>query len=119
MVPVAPLLGVMETDRFTHHYSALPMQGLVWLQEAGGFAALGLLLWFIYALFSPSPAVAGGRRQLISRFQAIVGGLSFLIYLVAIGLSLYIWIDDSQSQIAPGQPRSLFTNSIFLGCGCW
>jgi len=96
MASVAPLLGVMEADPNAYTYDRLISTNLVtepsllfrYIQDAGGFAGLGLLLWFIYVFLTPSPAIAGGRRKLISAFQAVTGLGALIGYIVALGLIL-------------------------------
>src|SRR5687768_15312908 len=63
---------------------------IAWLQDAGGFAALGLVLWFIYVLLTPSPAIAGARRKMISKFMAITAAIALFAYLIALGFRLAV-----------------------------
>jgi ABC-type transport system involved in multi-copper enzyme maturation permease subunit len=99
---VSPLLGVMELQPNTFEWKhILPTAGteaqpgydgllVFWLQDAGGFAALGLALWFIYVLLTPAPAVAGSRRKMISKFMAICAAFALVAYLIAAGLTYAI-----------------------------
>lgn len=88
MATVTPLLGVMEMDFRAATWKDIGDLTLTWLQDAGGFAAVGLLLWTIYVMLTPSPAIAGGGRKLISRFMAVTGLLALVVYLVALGLTV-------------------------------
>jgi ABC-2 family transporter protein len=99
---VPSLLGVMELQPNAFEWKhVLPKAGteaqpgydgllVFWLQDAGGFAALGLALWFIYVLLTPSPAIAGSRRKMISKFMAICAAAALVMYLVALGLTFAI-----------------------------
>lgn len=87
MVMVTPLLGVMELDASSREWKDLSSLAITWLQDAGGFAAIGLLLWVIYVLTRSSPSVVGSRRVMISRFMAVTGALALVGYLVAGGLT--------------------------------
>lgn len=112
MATVAPFLGVMEAqaNALVTWRDLLPRAGtpsrpghdgliVYWLQDAGGFAAVGLALWFIYVLFTPSPAIAGSRRKMISKFMAVCGATALVGYLIALGLTIAIW-ESEKSNIA-------------------
>src|SRR5262249_55201573 len=88
------LLGVMELEAGSYAFKDLPKLILVWLQDAGGFAAFALFLWFLYALFTPNVAVVGGRRQLISRFMVVMGLAALVLYVVSLGLMIGVAIND-------------------------
>ncbi|MCE9531009.1 MAG: ABC transporter permease [Planctomycetes bacterium] len=113
MLATTPLLGVMEIDATFTVWDDFGHLTLTWLQDAGGFAAVGLLLWVIYVLMSPSPTVSGGRRKMISKFMAVTGIMSLIVYLIALGLTIAIRIDDQQiaeqqgavQQQNPQQPK--------------
>jgi hypothetical protein len=91
------MLGVMELQNNYEWDHVLPgnipgYDGLLvsWLQDAGGFAALGLALWFIYVLLTPAPAIVGSRRKMISKFMAVCAAAALVTYLVAAGLAYAI-----------------------------
>ena len=90
------LLGVMELSGNNYSWSDLGNLTIVWVQDAGGFAAVGLLLWVLYVLFAPAPAIAGRRRRLISGFMAVTGSLALILYLIAIGLGFIVRADDQK-----------------------
>jgi ABC-type transport system involved in multi-copper enzyme maturation permease subunit len=75
----------------------LPAMFVAWVQEAGGFAAVGLALWLIaYAL--DKSIVAGeeawpGWAKMLFRNLALLTGLSYLIF----GL---LWLADQLSSTA-------------------
>jgi ABC-type transport system involved in multi-copper enzyme maturation permease subunit len=107
---VAPLLGVMDLDPNAASWGEFWTLVQEWLQDAGGFAALGLALWTIYALLAPSPAIAGSRRKLISRFMVVLGVLALFTYLVALGLTVAARVEkkqffDSQGVSAEDQKK--------------
>ncbi len=83
-----PLLGVMEIDPYVIRPSGILVQLVFWFQTAGGYAAVGLLLWHIYVFGNPSAAIAGGRQKLISRFMAITAIAAAVVYLVALGFTI-------------------------------
>lgn len=88
------LLGVMELDANSYEWKDLGHLAITWLQDAGGFAAVGLAVWFIYVLGNPSAAIVGGRRKMISRFMAITAGLALIAYLVAGGFTISAVLAD-------------------------
>jgi hypothetical protein len=88
------LLGVMELETNSYEWKDIGSLFLTWLQDAGGFAALGLFCWTLYVMASPAPAVAGARRQLISRLMAVCGGLALVAYLIAFGLTVSIYFAE-------------------------
>jgi hypothetical protein len=106
----SPLLGVMEYDPnapswkdvFFERDGSIGGLAQSWLQDAGGFAAVGLLVWVIYVLATPSPAVAGSRRKLISKFMAVTGVLALITYLVWAGFVVTTNIEKKQRYEAAG-----------------
>jgi hypothetical protein len=96
MATATPLLGVMEFETEPASWGHLGDLAETYLQDAGGFAAIGLLLWALYVLLSPAPAVAGSRRRLISRFMAVTGVAALVVYLVAFGLTLAVRAEQQQ-----------------------
>ncbi len=84
--------------RFFHYDGLLK----VWLQDAGGFAALGLLLWFVYVLLTPSPAIVGGRRKMISKFMAVCATTALVAYLVAGGFTVAVYLDEKEKMAEAG-----------------
>ncbi len=60
---------------------------------------MGLAVWFIYVLATPSPAIVGGRRKMISSFMAIMAGLALIAYLVAGGFTISsVLADDAFAE---------------------
>src|SRR5258708_6060490 len=63
MVMYPALLGVMELEGNSYEWNDIGRLTLTWLQDAGGFAAIGLLLWVIYVILTPAPAIAKQQQQ--------------------------------------------------------
>jgi len=99
---VAPVFGVMELQNRSEGWSDFGRLTVTWLQDAGGFAAIGLLVWFLYVMVSPAPAIAGSRRRMISKFMAIAGLLAFMMYLVAFGLTVAVRLDNDRQAEEQG-----------------
>jgi ABC-2 family transporter protein len=100
------LLGVMELEPNSYTWKDVGSLTVTWLQDAGGFAAIGLLLWFIYVMATPAPAVAGSRRQLISRFMAVTGVCALIVYLVALAITVFMYLNEPKAA-ASKQPQQL------------
>ncbi len=106
------LLGVMELEKRSESWADLGQLAITWLQDVGGFAAVGLLFWVLYVVATPAPAIASSRRTLISHFMAYAGITALIVYLVAFGLTVAIHLDappvDPQAaakqQQNPDQP---------------
>ena len=93
MLSFTPPLGVMELESGAYMWRDALRFTLTWLQDAGGFAAIGLVLWIVYVMLTPAPAIAGSRRKFISKFMAIIGALGLAAYLVAAGFTVAIYLE--------------------------
>jgi drug/metabolite transporter (DMT)-like permease len=72
-------------------YSDLPAMTKEWVQVAGGFAAVGLLIYILYSLFARRPPGGTRENHLPWWFTAalLFGALAALCYIPAIGISAY------------------------------
>ncbi len=95
----------MELEPNSYTWNDLGRLTVGWLQDAGGFAAIGLLLWFIYVMATPAPAVAASRRQLISRFMAVTGICSLIVYLAALGITAFMFVNAPKTTAPKQTPR--------------
>jgi ABC-type transport system involved in multi-copper enzyme maturation permease subunit len=92
----APVFGVMkfETDPLTFdNWRRLVFLGLDWLQDAGGFAMLGLVLWIINGLRSPVYDVLPNgqkRNRLVGPGMLMAAAIALVLYLVALGLTFVV-----------------------------
>ena len=88
----APVLGVMkfESDPLTFDdWRRLAGLGIDWVQNAGGFAMVGLVLWVLNALLYPVYDVLPDgkkRNRLVGPGMLLAGAIALTIYLVALGL---------------------------------
>lgn len=94
----SPPLAVMEYNPRAYGWEHFWDLAKAWLQDAGGFAALGLVFWFVYVLLTPSPAVVGSRRKMISQFMAICAVAALIVYLVAAGLTWAMLLDHKSKM---------------------
>jgi len=92
----APILGVMkfETEPLTfENWRRLSWMGIDWLQDAGGFAMVGLVLWIANGLWNPvNDVLPGGkkRNRLVGPGMLLAGAIALTIYLVALGLMFIV-----------------------------
>lgn len=94
LASLTPLLGVMKFER-----EPIPFQDiwgfinvfLRWVQDAGGFAMFGLVLWIVNSLINPIYDVLPNgkkRNRLIGPWMLIAMGVGLTIYLIALGLMI-------------------------------
>ncbi len=102
MVSMNSLFGIMEFEKAPITFGNFGSYLITWLQDAGGFAAMGLALWVVYVLATPHPNVVGSRGKLISRFTAITGLIALVFYVVAAGL-LFVGMARKAEASPPGQ----------------
>src|SRR5262245_32143342 len=79
----APLFGMLILDRDPIGYG--DFLGLVqaWLQDAGGFAAVGLAIYILYAMFAGAEASPSSKeRMAVTKWMVLMGALSLVCYLI-------------------------------------
>ncbi|VTS07540.1 ABC transporter permease [Tuwongella immobilis] len=122
------LLGILVQERSPIGYKDLAGQVQTFLQDAGGFAAVGLVLWIVASLFASSPIdpTEPSRKRVSSLMYAMVG-LALLLYLSA-GVNMFlesvrassdesVRLELQQREIIAAQNPSMFrgdTTSILL-----
>ncbi len=82
------LFGILQLDR-GEPFGYAQVVGLVqaWLQDAGGFAAVGLIAYLLYALSTPTDKSQSEKiRVPVSRWMLLMGGISLVCYAVLLGL---------------------------------
>jgi hypothetical protein len=96
----APLFGVMkfETEPLTFdNWQRLAIMAMAWLQDAGGFAMVGLALWIWNGLRNPVyDVLPGGRRRnrLVGPGMLLAAAVAVVLYLVALGLTAIVSGED-------------------------
>lgn len=93
-----PLAGIV-VEREPLKYSDLPMLLKDWAQNAGGFAALGLLVYVLHTLFSRRPASADRRMSWWFGGALLFGALAVLCYLSAAGISVYSNMSEPATSV--------------------
>ena len=84
MIGSINLLGILVQERSPISFSDLPGQIQMFLQDAGGFAAVGLLLWIIASLYAPTTVdPTDPTRKRVSSLMYLFGGLALLLYNIA------------------------------------
>lgn len=84
----SPLFGILQLDRGDPWgYAQVPGLVQAWLQDAGGFAAVGLVLYLLYALSTPTDKSESERLRVpVSRWMLVMGGISLVCYAVLLAL---------------------------------
>src|SRR6478609_5138799 len=104
MESFSPVLGVMkfETEPLSfENWNMLKWLGISWLQNAGGFAMIGLFLWILHGLINPQyETLPNGKRRnrLINPFMILMGLVALTLYLVSLGLHV-ILLQKTETQI--------------------
>src|SRR5688572_15616218 len=113
----APFLGVMkfETEPLTfENWRRLAWMGLSWLQDAGGFAMVGLVLWVLNGLMNPVNEVGPDgkkRNRLVGPGMLLAGAAALTLYLVALGLTILV------ADEPPTKDRVMFLGGPFTQMG--
>jgi hypothetical protein len=109
---IAPIFGVMkfETEPLSFDdWRRLCWMGLDWLQDAGGFAMVGLAIWILNGYLNPVYDVLPGgkkRNRLVSPLMLIFAGIASCIYLISLGFTLLV------GQEHPSTPVNLFLGQM-------
>jgi ABC-type transport system involved in multi-copper enzyme maturation permease subunit len=109
---MSPLLGIIELEKDPPRFSDLWdwNKGLIqtWLTDAGGFAAIGLVIWILVVLLRTPPPTPGiERRPLISKLMWTFGAAALVAYVVALVLTILAGMNapEAQTTIGPdGRP---------------
>lgn len=98
-----PLFGVLLLERDPFTFANLP--GLIqsWLMDAGGFAAVGLAIYLIYALFTPTESLAAKERAGVSKLMVVMAICSLLLYVV-VGVLIATNTGEDKSKIQYFEP---------------
>lgn len=75
------LFGVLILDRDPYVFADLPGLAQAWLQDAGGFAFVGLCVYLLYALRMPAEQVASARAR--------AGVTSWMLAMTVVALGFY------------------------------
>ncbi|MFO0938987.1 MAG: hypothetical protein U0798_20995 [Gemmataceae bacterium] len=83
------LFGILIMDREPFTFQDLPGLAQAWLMDAGGFAALGLFVYLIYSLFTPTDkSEAAKERSGVSVLMVAMAVLSLISYAVVFAFIL-------------------------------
>lgn len=87
----APLFGILQLDR-GDPWGYAQLLGLVqaWLQDAGGFAAGGLIVYLLYALSTPTDKSESERLRVpVSTWMLLMAALAFVAYAILLALVIF------------------------------
>lgn len=83
------LLGVLILDREPLTLANVPGLAFAWLQDAGGFAALGLLVYLLAVMLQPAEQSSSNKLRLpINGWMVAMAVLSMLTYAVLLAMIL-------------------------------
>jgi ABC-type transport system involved in multi-copper enzyme maturation permease subunit len=76
------LFGILQLDRGDPWgYAQVPGLVQAWLQDAGGFAAAGLVVYLLYALTTPTDKSESERlRVRVTKFMLAMGAVALVLY---------------------------------------
>ena len=82
------LFAILQLDRGNPHgYGNVLGLLQAWLQDAGGFAALGLVVYLIYALATPTDKSESERLRVpVSNRMVLMAGLALICYALVLAL---------------------------------
>jgi len=113
----SPLIGVMkfESEPLSFdNWHRVAWLGIDWLQDAGGFAMVGLSLWLLTTFLNPVYEVLPNgkkRNRLISPLMVMGAIVASCIYLIALA-AVYLSADDN-----PTTPRLALLSLSFTRWG--
>src|SRR4026208_1397853 len=87
------------------NWRRLSWMGIEWLQDAGGFAMVGMVLWILNGYLNPvyDTLPGGGKRnRLVGPVMLIFAAIAACLFLVALGLTFIVAGEH------PSTPQSLF-----------
>ncbi len=103
MFSMSPLFGVMKFEKEPPSFNGFGDMVLIYIQDAGGFAFLGLCFWVLLAFLRPIydyPTPTTRKNRLLSPLMLIPGALALAAYLVAFGILMVAYSSDSPEGVA-------------------
>lgn len=97
------LFGILQLDRGEPlGYANVPGLVQAWLQDAGGFAAVGLLFYLLYTLSVPTDKSQSERLRVpVSTWMLAMGALAAICYL---GVFALLWFNKGAPPEPPPPP---------------
>ncbi len=112
---VIPLLGILVLERDPIGYADLPGLLKTWAQDAGGFAAVGLVLWMLNAYLTPPPGGTSEQRPRVTKLMLMLAILAAVVYACAGGLMYAASLKTAtptSTTINPNAPTPMATPQI-------
>jgi ABC-type transport system involved in multi-copper enzyme maturation permease subunit len=114
---MSALFGILQLDR-GEPLGYANLAGLVeaWLQDAGGFAAVGLVLYLLYALSVPTDKSQSERLRVpVTTWMLTMGALAGICYLGVLALLLLNrGGEPPPPPVAPGSPIKVEPPALHL-----
>src|SRR5437764_8965475 len=100
------LFGILQLDR-GEPLGYGNVGGLIqaWFEDAGGFPALGLILYLFYAFITPTDKSESERLRVpVTKWMLAMATLSFLCYAPVIGVLAAEWFTGKTYATLGGMP---------------
>src|SRR5947209_4716863 len=111
------MFAALAFDRPPLQYEDVPGGFLSWVQDAGGFAAVGLLTWFLLRFVMRQPADRSRKRprweSVLFLLAVVVAGLAYALYFVLKLPEMWAWMRGNPSTAAG--PTRLQTWALSVG----
>src|SRR5579883_1668336 len=108
--PMSALFGIFQLDRGEPWgYGQIPGLVQAWLQDAGGFAAVGLIVYLLYAMSVPTDKSQSERLRVPqSKLMLLFGAIALVCYAI-VGLTFFLRPDAVyfHTTVAPPPPPPL------------
>lgn len=111
----SPFLGVMKFESEPlglDNWTRLGRLAVTWVQDAGGFAMVGLVLWVIHGTIYPQYEIGPDgkkRNRLVGNGMLLGLALGVMLYLIALGVLTTL---SDQSDSAPRSPFLGFNMTV-------
>ncbi|MCS7021451.1 MAG: hypothetical protein NZU63_06450 [Gemmataceae bacterium] len=92
-ITLPPLWGILQLDKGEPYgFAQIPGMIQAWIQDAGGFAVVGLAIYLLYALTVPTDKSQSERLRVpVSRWMVTMFSLALIGYAVVGGLLILQW----------------------------
>lgn len=103
MFSMSPLFGVMKFEKEPPSFNGFGEMLFTYVQDAGGFAFVGLAIWLLLAILRPIydyPTPETRKNRLISPVMVIPGAMGLTAYLVAFGVLLVAFSSEVPDNVS-------------------
>src|SRR5262245_56200457 len=118
------MLATLVIEREPLQWSDMPGALVSWVQDVGGFAMVGLVIWFLVRRWQRTGTASEGAKPVRDRLFKLLIGVASLAYIAGGGLKLYANLQPplaaTGAAAAPtlSQADRLASNSFAIGGAC-